>query len=390
MVKVPRPLASQEASNAISLYFHLPFCTNKCAYCHFYVLPDKDPLKAQLMEGLELEWQHAAPLLQGKKVHTIYFGGGTPWLMGADKIATILRWIKQTLPFTTDTPEITLEANPENVNSEHMRAYAEAGINRISIGIQSLDPELLKVLDRQHSGAKAMEAVYIAKECNITNISVDLMYDLPQQTLKAWESTLEQARKLPITHLSLYNLTFEPHTVFYKQRDHLLKQVPDENISLQMYETAVDMLESAGLQQYEISAFARDGNISQHNTGYWSARPFLGFGPSAFSDWEGARFQNVANLSRYVKALREGVSPVDFREQLDLPARRRELLTIQIRMLEGVDVDVFQKQHGPLESETLEAIQQLCDSGYLQRGGQRVQLTRKGILFYDSVATDLI
>lgn len=341
------------------------------------------------MHSLQLEWSRITPLLAHKKIHSIYFGGGTPWLMGPPNISRILEWIDKAVSLAPAT-EITLEANPENVDRAQMHAYSKAGINRISIGIQSLDPALLATLDRQHSAAKAIEAVHIASECGIANISVDLMYDLPNQTAGTWENTLEQTQKLPISHLSLYNLTIEPHTAFYKHRKTLLKQVPDESVSLYMYEKAVDMLESAGLKQYEISAFAREGKISQHNIGYWLARPFLGLGPSAFSDWEGSRFQNVANLSKYAKALEAGTSPTDFSEKLEPAARRRELLAIQIRLLSGVNLDTFQSRHGRLDQEVLTVLDTLAADGLITLIEGHAKLTRKGILFYDTVAAELI
>lgn len=342
------------------------------------------------MDGLSLEWKQITPLINGCKVQSIYFGGGTPWLMGADNIKKILALVNETIDFSTEAVEITLEANPENVTQEGMQAYADAGINRVSIGIQSLDQELLKKLSRQHTAEKAIEAVYMAQDCGIDNISVDLMYDLPNQTLSTWESTLKKARELPITHLSLYNLTIEPHTVFYKHKNKLLKQIPDPSASLLMYEMAVELLEEGKLHQYEISAFARDKKHSIHNTGYWLARPFIGLGPSAFSDWDGARFQNVANLSRYCKALKEGVRPVDFYEKLDKQSRNRELLTIQMRLLEGVNLESFESRHSKIEADTLATLNNLEKEGYLSLSNGLAKLTKQGILFYDTVASELV
>lgn len=168
------------------------------------------------MESLYKEWQFQLSLLQGKKIASIYFGGGTPYLIGAPAISNILDWVKESLPFAHENIEITLEANPENVTFESMHAYAASGINRISIGVQSLDNPVLKTLGRLHNGHKSLEAIDITVKAGISNISVDLMYDLPGQSLAAWESTLRQIKPLPITHLSLYNLTIEPHTVFFE------------------------------------------------------------------------------------------------------------------------------------------------------------------------------
>lgn len=373
-----------------SLYFHIPFCTRKCDYCHFYVLPDKDPFKQLLMEGLEMEWQQKLPLLKNKKLSSIYFGGGTPALLGAQSIAKILSWINASGFHFSNEVEVTLEANPENITTGLMSEYAQAGINRISIGLQTLDDALLRRLNRLHTGNQALEAIYNTYNARITNISVDLMYDLPGQTLPIWTNTLEQVCNLPITHLSLYNLTIEPHTVFFKNRKELQPSLPDEEVSLRMYEKAIESLHTCGLQQYEISAFSRSGFISKHNTGYWTARPFLGLGPSAFSDWEGKRFRNVPNLNRYYAALKEGASPIDFEEKLDPDARRRELFAINIRLLEGIHLGTFEARHGKLEPQTNKALEKLQVDGFLSLNNNRLRLTKQGILFYDTVATELI
>jgi oxygen-independent coproporphyrinogen III oxidase len=376
------------ASSPISLYFHIPFCTKKCAYCHFFVLPDKDPFKQQLMQGLYLEWQRWLPALLGKKIVSIYFGGGTPALIGAEAIEKILGWVKTS--FDCTNAEITLEANPENINPALMKAYANAGINRVSIGVQTLDTQLLEVLQRIHDPKKALDAIQLTYDAGISNISIDLMYDLPGQTIASWQRTLEEARKQPITHLSLYNLTIEPHTVFFKYRETLQRQLPDAEASLHMYEMAIDMLNEFELKQYEISAFAKNDFFSRHNVGYWTGRPFIGFGPSAFSYWEGRRFRNVANLNRYCKNLESGTSPIDFDELLDLEARKRELLVVQLRLIAGVNLDSFQKIHGQLDLQTQGAIQQLQADGLLKFEDGYLKMTRKGVLFYDTVAAELV
>lgn len=374
----------------VSLYFHIPFCSRKCDYCHFYVLPDKEDLKKQLLKGFSLEWERMLPLLKDKTVTSIYFGGGTPFLFGPERIASVLQWIKSSLSFTTPTIEITLEVNPENIEFDVIQAYAQAGINRVSIGIQTLDAHLLTLLGRQHSPTKALEAVEIAYRAGVPNISIDLMYDLPKQSIIHWENTLERIRDLPITHLSLYNLTIEPHTLFFKRQAELKPLIPDEEISLHMYEMAVEKLTDQGLVQYEISAFAKPNFHSRHNSGYWTARPFIGYGPSAYSYWEGSRFRNVAHLGKYVAALEDSRSPVDFEEKLDPQARRRELLVIQLRLLGGVRLDRFESNYGPLDQHTHQVIQTLIQDGLLNKENNVLRLSKRGILFYDSVATDLI
>ncbi len=384
------PMIGKIPFSEISLYFHIPFCTHKCHYCHFYVLPDQEINKQKLFDALQLHWESWLPLLQDKCITSIYFGGGTPSLFGPSRIASILNMIKQSIPFSSLEPEITLEANPENIHFALIKEYAQAGINRVSIGIQTLDESLLKLLGRLHQPDKALDSIHVTYEAGIRNISIDLMYDLPQQTLIHWEQTLQAACRLPITHLSLYNLTIEPHTLFFKRQNALQPLLPDQETSLAMYERAIELLEERGLKQYEISAFAQPGYQSRHNTGYWTARPFLGFGPSAFSYWEGKRFRCIANLNRYEKALKTRLSPLDFEEQLDPQAHLRELFVIQLRLQSGISLTSFQKDYGKLGQETVQTLKHLSEEGFLRVKSDHISLTKRGVIFYNRVAAELI
>lgn len=377
-------------SSAVSLYFHIPFCTRKCDYCHFYVIPNRLSYHDQLMEGLALEWERCLPLLATKQIQTLYFGGGTPSLLGPEKVGKILKRIKTSVPFSSKAPEITLEVNPENVTLELMQGYADVGVNRVSIGVQTLDDSLLKLLGRTHAAQQALHSIQTTLIAGISNISIDLMFDLPRQTADHWRHTLDEVAELPIKHLSLYNLTIEPHTVFFKKQHEIRSQLPNEETSTVMYELAQEKLQAAGFKQYEISAFAKEGYASSHNQGYWTGRWFLGFGPSAFSYWEGKRFRNTANLSKYHQALQTKKSPVDFEEGLDPLAKTKELLVIRLRMIEGCDLSLFQHHHGELDHATKETLKELVDQGFLTQKDQRICLSKKGILFYDHLATELI
>ncbi|MBS0647892.1 MAG: radical SAM family heme chaperone HemW [Verrucomicrobia bacterium] len=364
-------------SSEISLYFHIPFCRRKCPYCHFYVVPFEKKIHTTLLESLRLEWDLYKHHLQGKKIVSVYFGGGTPFLIGPDSIAEILSWISP-----PSSAEITLEANPEDVTLEAMQAFAKAGINRVSLGIQSLDDKLLKILGRHHTSLEARGAVLSTAEAGISNITIDLMYEIPEQTLLTWKNTLAQLSELPITHLSLYNLTIEPQTVFYKKRSLLTPLLPSSEDSLSMLNSAVETLEKIGLHRYEISAFAKEGSIARHNTGYWLGRPFLGFGPSAFSYFEGKRYRNFCDLKKYAALLQTGKSPVDFAEQLSPIASLHERLAIQLRLLEGIDTREF-----PIDPSLYKKLQ---DKGWLQIQGTRARLSPQGLLFYDSVAEEIV
>ena len=366
----------------ISLYFHIPFCTRKCPYCHFYVVPNRAPFHRLLEEGLALEWDQKFPLIEGKEIASIYFGGGTPTLFAPDGIGSLLSRIRKSGLLLAPDCEITIEANPEESSQSLFEALRGVGVNRLSLGVQSLDERSLQTLERTHSAKKAEEAIYAAERAGLRNISIDLMYDLPEQTESSWSYTLERLSALPIQHLSLYNLTIEPHTSFYKRKNSLL--LPDSETSLRFLGAAVKAMEKMGLFRYEISAFSLPGYESRHNLGYWTGRPFLGYGPSAFSFWEGERFQNIARLQRYAIRLRQGESPIDFREHLPYPANRKELFAVALRLIGGAVWD------SSLPKETEKIVSRLIEQNYLAEKGGRIRLTEKGLLFYDTVASEII
>ena len=374
-------LIPMPTSGELSLYVHIPFCTYKCPYCHFYVIQDKESLKDQLLKGLLTEMTSWEEHVQDRKIVSVYFGGGTPSLFGPKRIEALLNHIEP-----DGDCEVTIEANPENITSELMRDYLQAGINRVSIGVQSFDDGELSLLGRRHEASKAEKAIHTTFEAGCKNISIDLMYEVPRQTITSWDKTLHRVATLPITHLSLYNLQIEPYTPFAKRESELRKLMPDDETGAAMYREAISQLAKIGLQQYEISAFCRDGLYSRHNVGYWIGREFLGLGPSAFSYYEGERFQNVANLVRYCKALEAGGSPIDFRDEVTPGKRVRELLAIGLRLNQGIDLSRWH----PLDGETQKAIQVLVNQGLLQENAQHIALTEKGILFYDLVASEII
>lgn len=373
-----------------SLYIHVPFCSKKCPYCHFFVLPDSSENQAFFLKALHVEWLLKAPLFEGKEIVSIYFGGGTPSLLPPSAIEMMLDWIKKGPAKISPHVEITLEANPEKTDLASMKDFRKAGINRISLGIQSFDDTLLKTLGRTHDSMQAQKAVHAVFDAGIQNISIDLMYELPNQTVAEWEHSVKEATKLPITHLSLYNLVFEPGTVFYKKKDLLSKNLPNNEDALTMLNLAVDHFAEANLKRYEISAFALQGFHSIHNTGYWTARPFLGLGPSAFSYFEGKRFRNIPNLKKWAALLEEGKSSSDFEEKLDPAASQRELFAVEIRLLEGINLKLFEKNNGPLFPELKNSIDSLLSKGFLKKQNSQISLTEEGLKFYDSVAVELI
>jgi oxygen-independent coproporphyrinogen-3 oxidase len=349
-----------------SLYFHIPFCKKKCDYCHFFVIPNHERFYTPFMEALEKQWHQRLHRLPTSSLRSIYFGGGTPSCLPPSCYEKILSWINP-----DPSVEITLEGNPDGLTPSLLDGYKQVGINRLSLGIQSLNDELLRKLSRTHDSRGAVDTVESAHRIGFDNISIDLMYDLPDQTLDMWIQTCQSALKLPIAHLSLYNLTIEPHTAFYKRRAQLC--LPSDETSTQMLLQATHLFEEAGLKRYEISAFGRP---SIHNTGYWTDRPFLGYGPSAFSDWDKSRFQNIANFWKFVRMIEEGKDPIDYQEKLPALEREKERVAVGLRMLQGV--------------ETSLDLNPLIEKGLVTKQGLLYCLTAQGLLYYDEVASEII
>lgn len=336
-----------------------------------------------------LEWKSKLHQIQGTIVPSIYFGGGTPTLFGIDRLQLLLDTIRRDSTASSNI-EITIEANPETLTREYLQSLRAIGINRLSIGVQSLDSDLLQMLGRNHTTETIENALLDAHEIGFTNISIDIMYEIPKQTWDSWQKTVRRALLLPITHISLYNLTFEKGTPFHRNYAHLKTYLPSQEEGAKMLEYAVNTWKAAGIERYEISAFAtQDKYKSQHNLGYWTGRLFLGLGPSAYGYIHGERMQNMFPLKRYANALLEGKEAVQFREKLEYPHNMRELLAIHLRILQGVSLEKFRQNHG-IDEETGNAIQSLVKRGWLEWKGKYLRLTEMGMLFYDSVAVELI
>jgi oxygen-independent coproporphyrinogen-3 oxidase len=331
------------------------------------------------IEGIKKEWDFRKDCLTD--IVSIYLGGGTPSLLSLSELEKILDLFKEFSP-----KEITIEANPDDVTLEKMIGYRNLGINRLSIGVQSLDDTNLKMIERLHSAKRAKEAIETAHLAGFTNITIDLMYDLPNQTFSSWKKTVDEAVSLPISHLSIYNLIFEEGSVYYKKKKELSSFTPSEEISLKMLTYAVQKTEEYGLERYEISAFCKKGCESIHNTGYWEGRPFIGLGPSAFSYYGKKRFKNVSHLKKWHSFLINHQDPKDFEEELAYPENVKELLTIRLRLLKGIHLNNFPN----LPDESLTSLENLAADGFLEKTSNHFKLSEKGKLFYDFVASELV
>ena len=289
---------SRKDKTPLGIYIHVPFCRSKCEYCDFYSVTTKeDGLMDEYLDAICTHIRESGNLAPGYKVDTVYFGGGTPSFFGAEGMASILTTIRKSFDVTDDA-EITFEANPDSISDKLLRRLRGEGFNRVSLGIQCDDDEILKKIGRPHSYAQAVTAVQRIRKAGFRNLSLDLIYGLPGQTRHAWQETLQQVLMLSPDHISCYGLKVEEGTPLYQYKDYC--NLPDDDTQADMYLDAVEILRTRGYRQYEISNFCRKGQYSRHNMKYWKGGEYLGFGPSASSDFAGKRFTIVRSLRQYI------------------------------------------------------------------------------------------
>ncbi len=384
----------------ISVYLHIPFCLSKCIYCDFNTYEGIETLMPNFVQALITETKLWSSRLGHPKVSTIFFGGGTPSYLPAHSIAEILDTVRLETDVLSDA-EITLEANPYDVNLEEAEAWTAAGFNRISIGVQAFNDKILKSLSRRHDADAAQRAVETARDAGFENISIDLMFGLPNQTMAHWEETLSQAIALQTEHLSLYGLQIEPGTPLH--RDVRIGAIvrPDDDLAADLYELAMDRLAIAGYEHYEISNWCKPGYRSQHNLAYWLNKPYLGLGPGAHSSLSGTRFANMNSPRRYIDTIKSaadnGVSPlsarpslgdfaVDFTETTSRTMEISETLMLGMRLSDGISISQFNQQFdASLDDYFGDEIRELSASGLVERTDDRVRLTCKGRLLGNEV-----
>jgi oxygen-independent coproporphyrinogen-3 oxidase len=373
----------------VGLYIHIAFCRTKCYYCDFNTYAGLDRLVPRYVEALATEIATLPQALPGAPrfgpvdlaIGSIFFGGGTPSLLSPEQIATVLEAARR-FPVADDA-EVTLEANPDDRSLECYRAIRDLGVNRLSLGVQSFDDAMLRRLGRRHDGAAAVAAVEQARQAGFTNLSLDLMFGLPGQTLGHWEKTIDRALDLAPEHLSLYNLTIEDETTFGRWAAAGNLTVPDDDATADMYQAAIDRLGTAGYVHYEISNWARPGSDrdqrAQHNLRYWRNQPYLGVGAGAHSSFGGYRFADVRAPARYVARLEKGETPVDVVERIDRPLEMAETMLLGLRLAEGIDVASFRDRFGQAPVEVYGAVlAELTEYGLIEASTERIALTDRG------------
>ncbi len=375
------------AMEPLGLYIHIPFCKAKCYYCSFNSYHGLESLIPEYVSALLTEMERWSKVVRGHRVHTVYLGGGTPSLLPPEQVGRVLDGVRTRFSVTADA-EVALEANPGTVDKAHFEAIRKAGVNRLSLGMQSFQPRFLKVLGRIHTAAQARQAFGWAREAGFGNVSLDLIYGLPQQTLEQWRLDLEEAAALGPEHISLYGLTLEPGTPLAETLSD--EDALDPDVAADMYTLAEHVLGSAGFEHYELSNWARPGRESRHNLTYWRNLPYLGLGAGAHSCLRGFRWANVASPQEYVAAvgrpLRGRAFPWRYPQVAEVERinKRRamaETAILGLRLCEGLDLEAVARSLGRDPKRLFQKQRrELAELGLAEEVGGRLRLTPRGRL----------
>ena len=369
----------------LGLYLHIPYCLHKCGYCDFNSHPENQVESVHYVEALLKELKFYSTTLKSYNVPTVFMGGGTPTILPPSQLKKILDTVRQGFNLTSDC-EITIEANPATIKLETLQEIHAAGYNRISIGVQSFDEKELQLLERVHNEEEIHSTVHRARSANFENLSMDLMFALPDQSTVKWQSHLKQATAKNPDHLSTYNLTIEPATAFFKLHEKGKLCLPHEDIQLEMYKTTIQVLEDAGYSQYEISNFSKPGMESQHNINYWNNGEYLGVGAGASSYLNGERSKNINLPSIYIREIETKASAVDTRERLEPLQAMGETLMLGLRLLKGVSIDVFENRFQVSFQKVYgKVVESLLNQELITLNENRIALSRKGLFLADSV-----
>ena len=380
---------SRHNKTPLGIYVHVPFCRSKCEYCDFYSVTDRDSKTLDsYLDAVCTHIKEAGALAPGYLVDTVYFGGGTPTYFGAEGMAQILSVIRKSFD-VSHSAEITFEANPDSVSDRLLKQLRNEGFNRVSLGIQCDNDAILKKIGRPHDYAQAVAAVQRIRKLGFRNISVDLMYGLPGQTLADWEKTLKNVLRLNPEHISCYGLKVEEGTPLATYQD--CCNLADDDTQADMYLSAIEILRNFGYRQYEISNFCRKGMVSRHNMKYWTGGEYLGFGPDASSDFAGRRFSIVRDLWEYVDGIKNGGQVLREVQQIPKGERAGEYLMTRLRTTAGIDPKEYEKKFmlpfAPLEKALMKFREhQLVQKTY----DGRWHLTPHGFLLSNTVISELL
>ncbi|MBK8364267.1 MAG: radical SAM family heme chaperone HemW [Bacteroidetes bacterium] len=369
------------------IYLHIPFCKKACHYCDFHFSTSRD-LMNDMVQSIVREITLRKNYLAGERVETIYFGGGTPSLLNRDQLQLLLNTINENFEVDADA-EITLESNPDDLTIELLQMLKSSGVNRLSIGIQSFREKDLLLMNRAHNAVQALQCVSDAKAAGFENITIDLMYGLPELSSEDWSENMKIAFGLGVDHLSCYSLTVEPRTALASMiKQNKVKDIDDGAAALH-FEMLMKAAAENDFEHYEISNFARNGKYSRHNTSYWKREKYLGVGPSAHSYNGDSRQWNVSNNPVYIRSLAENKIPAES-EELSLKDKFNEYILTSMRTRWGVNLDFVKEEFGDhLSSELLIRLESQISAGLVLNHGNVFTLSEKGKYFADRVSSDL-
>lgn len=362
-------------------YVHVPFCAHRCGYCNFTVVAGRDDLISAYLEALEreLSW-----LEQPRPVQTLFLGGGTPTHLPREKLRRLLALVRHWFPLAAGY-EFSVEANPADLDEARVEALAEAGVTRISLGVQSFQPRKLKLLERDHGPEQIDRSFHLARK-HVASVSVDLIFGCPAETLPEWRGDLWQALSYEPDHVSTYGLTFERGTSFWSRVQHNTLARLGEEEERAMYAEAIDKLSGDGLEHYEVSNFARAGHRCRHNEVYWNAEEYYAAGPGASRYVSGRRETNHRSTTTYLQRVLSGRSPVADAEELSPEDRAREALVLGLRRIDGIDCRRFAERFGyRIEDLGGAILDRHLDWGLLERCGDHLRLTREGLFVSDGL-----
>lgn len=370
------------------LYIHIPYCKSKCIYCDFYSTPQVETME-QYVHSLLAEARLRATEINGKKFSTIYIGGGTPSVVPINLLTTLITSLESILDLS-HVEEFTIEVNPDDVTPDYIKAIKQLGVNRVSMGVQSFNDNELRAINRRHTARHAIDAVHVIKEAGIANVSIDLIYGLPGQSLDSWCRNVDQAITLNVQHISAYCLSYEKGTRLWAMRKQGRVQEASEELCLEMYNSLTSMLKQARFEHYEISNFAINGYISRHNSGYWNFTPYLGLGAAAHSFDGTTRRYNPSSIKQYVNVLSNNRTAF-VTEQLEPQERHDEMVMLSLRTATGLDTIALRQLYGDYAcNNLLLKAQPFIKRGLLRREQNFLKLTHDGVMLSDNIISTLM
>lgn len=388
-------IAPVSADAPIGVYIHVPFCAHICPYCDFTTYAGKQDLVPAYVDAVAKEIRRRAGEAGNRPAATIYLGGGTPSLLSPEQVAQILDAVRTHLEVLPDA-EVTMEANPNGLDRERLAGYLEVGVNRLSIGAQTLDRRGLRTLGRQHESTDVLDALKTASEVGFTRLNLDFIFGWPGQTRESWQNDLHQLVAMGEggpDHLSLYSLIVEPGTPYADAQARGILHMPDDDVTADLYEDAISILAEAGWDHYEIANWCREpSGYSRHNAIYWQHGDYLGIGAGAFGTMNGNRVMNQLLPERYINDLALNELPQSNTEVLDEETARGESMMLGLRMLNhGVNAASFAQRHGDtLEHVFGEPIERMIEIGMMESTGDGVRLTHRGMMLANSVVTEFL